>query len=143
MSFSLRLCISLFAVILLAALISADSSKKNPNQLQIGVKFRPEGCKEGKVQKSKTGDQLKMHYRGTLTNGEQFDSSFDRDQPFEFKLGAGMVIKGWDRGLVDMCVGEKRKLTIPSDLGYGDRGAPPKIPGGATLIFEVELLEIL
>ena len=66
----------------------------------------------------------------------------DRNQPFDFTLGRGMVIKGWDQGLVGMCIGERRKLVIPSGLGYGDNGSPPKIPGGATLVFEVELLDI-
>ena len=71
-----------------------------------------------------------MHYVGTLrVDDSKFDSSRDRDSPFEFTLGSGQVIKGWDQGLVDMCIGEIRKLTIPSDLGYGDRGSPPKIPG--------------
>ena len=110
-------------------------------QLRIGVKKRvsAEDCKI----KSKKGDKLSMHYVGTLRkDGSKFDSSRDRDSPFEFTLGSGQVIKGWDRGLVDMCIGEIRKLTIPSDLGYGDRGSPPKIPGGATLVFEVELLDI-
>ncbi|KAG5666191.1 hypothetical protein PVAND_017824 [Polypedilum vanderplanki] len=68
--------------------------------------------------------------------------SYDRDQPFTFQIGAGQVIKGWDQGLLDMCVGEKRKLTIPPSLGYGDRGAGNVIPGGATLIFDVELVNI-
>uniref|UniRef100_A0A182PD25 peptidylprolyl isomerase n=1 Tax=Anopheles epiroticus TaxID=199890 RepID=A0A182PD25_9DIPT len=68
--------------------------------------------------------------------------SFDRDQPFTFQLGAGQVIKGWDQGLTDMCVGEKRVLTIPPELGYGDRGAGNVIPGGATLVFDVELINI-
>ncbi|CAG5099945.1 Similar to FKBP14: Peptidyl-prolyl cis-trans isomerase FKBP14 (Pongo abelii) [Cotesia congregata] len=67
---------------------------------------------------------------------------FDRDSPFSFQLGVGQVIKGWDQGLVDMCVGERRKLTIPPELGYGDRGAGNVIPGGATLLFEVELINI-
>ena len=110
-----------------------------PNaQLRIGVKHRPETCDR----KSELGDTLRMHYTGTLVDGTKFDSSRDRDDPFEFVLGRGMVIKGWDQGLVGMCVGEKRKLTIPSDLGYGDRGSGATIPGKATLIFDVELLEI-
>ncbi len=77
-----------------------------------------------------------------MEDGTEFDSSIGRNDPFTFTLGVGQVIKGWDQGLLEMCEGEKRKLVIPSDLGYGDRGAPPKIPGGATLIFEVELLKI-
>jgi FK506-binding protein 14 len=71
-----------------------------------------------------------------------FLCSYDRDQPFNFQLGAGQVIKGWDQGLLDMCVGEKRKLVIPPHLGYGDRGAGNVIPGGATLFFDVELVNI-
>ena len=84
-----------------------------------------------------------MHYTGTLyRDGSKFDSSKDRNRPFEFQLGAGRVIKGWDEGLLDMCIGEHRRLTIPSGKGYGDRGAGAKIPGGATLVFETELLDI-
>jgi FK506-binding protein 2 len=93
--------------------------------------------------KSQKGDKLSMHYTGTLLkDGSKFDSSLDRNQPFEFTLGMGQVIKGWDDGLVGMCKHEKRRLTIPSGKGYGDRGAGEKIPGGATLVFDVELLEI-
>ncbi|EFN56620.1 hypothetical protein CHLNCDRAFT_13313, partial [Chlorella variabilis] len=88
------------------------------------------------------GDQVEVHYLGTLEDGTKFDASYDRNQPFKFKLGAGMVIKGWDQGVKGMCVGEKRKLVIPPHLGYGDRGAGGVIPGGATLIFEVELLSV-
>ncbi|XP_038620603.1 peptidyl-prolyl cis-trans isomerase FKBP2 [Tachyglossus aculeatus] len=107
-------------------------------KLQIGVKKRVDHC----PLKSRKGDVLHMHYSGKLEDGTEFDSSLQRDQPFVFSLGTGQVIKGWDQGLLGMCEGEKRKLVIPSELGYGDRGAPPKIPGGATLVFEVELLKI-
>tara|TARA_B100001964_G_C14172942_1_gene572396 strand:+ start:131 stop:919 length:789 start_codon:yes stop_codon:yes gene_type:complete len=88
------------------------------------------------------GDKVLVHYTGKLEDGSIFDSSVDRDQPFEFPLGMGRVIKGWDEGLATMQVGGKRILTIPSHLGYGERGAGNRIPPGATLIFEVELLEI-
>ncbi|XP_065176033.1 peptidyl-prolyl cis-trans isomerase FKBP2-like [Sycon ciliatum] len=109
-------------------------------KLRIGIKKRilEAECKK----KSSKGDSLSMHYTGTLEDGTEFDSSIPRGDPFVFTLGAGQVIKGWDQGLLSMCEGEKRRLVIPSDLGYGDRGSPPKIPGGATLIFEVELIHI-
>ncbi|RDW68704.1 peptidylprolyl isomerase family protein FPR2 [Aspergillus mulundensis] len=95
------------------------------------------------TRKTQKGDSVKMHYRGTLAaDGTQFDASYDRGTPFKFKLGAGHVIKGWDQGLLGMCVGEKRTLTIPPEFGYGERGAGGVIPGGATLIFQTELLEI-
>lgn len=115
---------------------ASDEDKKK--KLQIGVKKRVDNCKI----KSKKGDTLHMHYTGKLEDGTEFDSSIPRKEPFVFTLGAGQVIKGWDQGLLGMCIGEKRKLVIPSEMGYGDRGAPPKIPGGATLIFEVELIDI-
>ena len=88
------------------------------------------------------GNTLSVHYTGTLEDGTVFDSSLDRGTPFEFVIGQGYVIPGWDQGMLGMQVGGKRKLTIPSDLAYGDRGIPGAIPGGATLIFEVELLAI-
>ncbi|XP_046865443.1 FK506-binding protein 2 isoform X1 [Drosophila willistoni] len=107
--------------------------------LKVEVISTPEVCD----QKSKSGDSLTMHYTGTLqADGKKFDSSFDRDQPFTFQLGAGQVIKGWDQGLLNMCVGEKRKLTIPPQLGYGDQGAGNVIPPKATLLFDVELINI-
>jgi FKBP-type peptidyl-prolyl cis-trans isomerase len=82
-----------------------------------------------------------MHYRGTLkATGKQFDASYDRGQEFQFQLGAGQVIQGWDHGLLDMCIGEARKLTIPPELGYGERGAGGVIPPNAVLVFEVELM---
>ncbi len=88
-----------------------------------------------------SSSNVKVHYKGTLTNGKQFDSSYDRNAPATFPLNR--VIPGWTEGVGSMKVGEKRRLIIPSDLGYGDRGAPPDIPGKATLVFDVELLEIL
>ncbi|XP_065162123.1 FK506-binding protein 2 isoform X2 [Atheta coriaria] len=125
-----------FVAIVLVALVAAANCDKE--ELKIDVVSVPEGCEV----KSKNGDMLTMHYTGTLTDGTKFDSSFDRDQPFTFQLGVGQVIKGWDQGLTNMCVGEKRKLVIPPSLGYGDRGAGSVIPGGATLHFEVELINI-
>ncbi|MBX3331215.1 MAG: FKBP-type peptidyl-prolyl cis-trans isomerase [Nitrospira sp.] len=88
------------------------------------------------------GKTASVHYTGWLENGKKFDSSVDRGQPFSFPLGAGRVIKGWDEGVQGMKVGGKRKLTIPSDLGYGSRGAGGVIPPNATLIFDVELLGV-
>lgn len=97
----------------------------------------------GNGEEAVAGRTVVVHYTGTLTTGEKFDSSVDRGQPFSFLLGAGQVIAGWDQGVAGMKVGEKRRLTIPANLAYGDRGAGGVIPPGATLIFEVELLDVL
>ena len=105
-------------------------------------KLKIEDLVVGEGETLKEGDSAVMHYTGWLTDGTKFDSSYDRDQPFEVKIGAGYVIKGWDMGIPGMKIGGKRKLTIPPDLGYGRYGVDPDIPGDATLIFEVELLKI-
>ncbi len=102
-----------------------------------------EDLKQGKGPAAKSGDRVKVHYTGTLLDGTKFDSSVDRNEPFEFTLGKGEVIKGWDEGVVGMKKGGKRRLTIPADLAYGKRGSPPKIPPDATLKFDIELLEIV
>ncbi|KAI0827487.1 hypothetical protein F5Y06DRAFT_283708 [Hypoxylon sp. FL0890] len=116
--------------------ISAFAS--NPSDLlKIDVTL-PVEC-DRKTQK---GDTIQVHYRGTLAaNGNKFDASYDRGTPFSFTLGGGQVIKGWDEGLLDMCIGEKRTLTVPPELGYGNRGVGP-IPAGSTLVFETELIGI-
>jgi FKBP-type peptidyl-prolyl cis-trans isomerase len=91
---------------------------------------------------ARKGHRAQVHYTGWLTDGTKFDSSVDRGQPFEFEIGRGQVIQGWDRGVQGMRVGGKRKLTIPPELGYGARGFPGAIPPNATLVFEIELLAV-
>ena len=116
------------------------SSSANITKMKDGLQIQDEVVGAGT--EAETGNQVTVNYIGTLTDGKKFDSSYDRNQPFTFTLGAGEVIKGWDEGVAGMRVGGKRKLTIPASLGYGDSGVPGAIPGGATLIFEVELKKI-
>ena len=94
----------------------------------------------GEGEEAVAGQTVEVHYTGWLTDGTKFDSSHDRDQTFSFKLGGGQVIAGWDQGVAGMKIGGARKLTIPADLGYGERGAGGVIPPNATLVFKVELI---
>ena len=96
----------------------------------------------GEGAEAQAGNMVSVHYSGFLTNGSKFDSSVDRNEPFDFPLGRGHVIRGWDEGVAGMKVGGKRKLTIPPELGYGARGAGGVIPPNATLVFDVELLAV-
>merc|ERR1719249_293952 len=107
------------ALAVLAATASMAASEVLPSGLTVEYVQVPEAC-EVKVKRS---DLLTMHYTGTLEDGTKFDSSVDRNEPFQFQIGIGQVIKGWDEGIVGMCVGEKRKLIVPPELGYGDQGA--------------------
>jgi len=146
----------LVAVVLLAGLVfwvSACAKKETQNQAEsaggasAGMVTTSSGLqyqvlKEGNGAVAKAGQTVSVHYTGWLTNGNKFDSSVDRGKPFQFTLGAGQVIRGWDDGVAGMKVGEKRKLTIPPGLGYGERGAGGVIPPNATLVFDVELLGV-
>jgi len=131
---------SILCVVFVACVVSlpTDTTK---NGLKIEYEYKPPGCDESH-DKSREKDILTVQYTGTLVDGKKFDSSRDRNRPFAFRIGVGHVIRGWDEGLLGMCVEERRKLTIPSQLGYGDRGYPGIIPGGATLLFDVELVNI-
>lgn len=120
----------------------SSSSSMNTNSTSLSPKLKIDIIAEGTGPAVKVGDTILIHYVGTLQDGTKFDSSRDRNQPFQTKIGVGQVIQGWDEGVVGMQVGGKRILTIPPDLGYGAQGAGGVIPPNATLIFEVELIQI-
>ena len=125
--------------------VTAPAPAPAPTQEATSVHTLPSGLVYedlvvGEGQVAEAGHSATVHYTGWLTDGTKFDSSLDRGDPFQFSLGAGQVIRGWDEGVQGMRIGGKRKLTIPSELGYGSRGAGGVIPPNATLVFEVELL---
>jgi len=135
------------AMLVFASLLSLSlitELKAAEDDVQIDVITKPEACERA----AKSGDTISMRYKGNLYDvhtkeiGKQFDSNFDRPQTFDFKLGAGQVIQGWERGVPGMCVGEKRKLTVPPELAYGDVGFSDLIPPKSTLVFEIELVNI-
>jgi len=125
----MRAC--LIAIMVLAPFYSVEAK---------GLKI--ENDVEGSGEMAQAGQMVAVHYTGRLTDGQKFDSSRDRGDPFQFTLGAGQVIAGWDQGIAGMKVGGSRTLVIPPELGYGEHGAPPVIPPRATLIFDVELLGV-
>jgi FKBP-type peptidyl-prolyl cis-trans isomerase FkpA len=149
---------SLVALTLVGLLACGGSGDHKPNNKPAGFSpslgvdtaamtktpsgLRYQDLEKGQGNEAKAGRNVSVHYTGWLPNGEKFDSSRDRNQPFGFTLGAGQVIAGWDEGVAGMKVGGRRKLVIPPDLGYGTAGAPPDIPPGATLVFDVELLDV-
>merc|ERR1712038_1502225 len=125
-------------VFLMSVLVAATMAEPELKEsgLKVELISKPDTC--DKV--ARNGDMLSMHYVGTLESGAKFDSSYDRSEPFKFQIGVGQVIKGWEEGVLGMCIGEKRRLVVPPELGYGAQGAGDIIPGGATLFFDVELV---
>jgi len=125
------------SVLVFGLLASAQQSP--PKELNIETTYTPSDC----TVKASKGDLIKVHYTGKLfSNGNKFDSSYDRGHALPLTLGVGQVIKGWDEGLVGMCVGEKRTLTIPSHMAYGERGFGSVIPANSALVFDVELVDL-
>ena len=131
------------AALLAVPAFAAQDAKKDGGKVMTtasGLKYVD--VVVGKGASPTAGKQVKVHYTGTLENGKKFDSSVDRKEPFSFTIGVGQVIPGWDQGVMTMKVGGKRKLIIPAKLGYGARGAGGVIPPNATLLFDVELLDV-
>ena len=114
-------------------------NQSNDEKMELKIEVLQEGSSE--VQ-TKNGDTISVHYTGTLEDGTKFDSSVDRGAPISFTIGAGQVIQGWEQGTLNMKIGEKRKLTIPAELGYGASGAGSIIPPNATIVFDIELMDI-
>ncbi|KAI1465327.1 uncharacterized protein F4812DRAFT_438297 [Daldinia caldariorum] len=126
-----------FLPLSLVASFAAGALASSSPELKIEVTL-PVECDR----KTESGDNIQVHYRGTLaSNGKKFDASYDRGTPFSFMLGGHQVIQGWEEGLLGMCIGEKRTLTVPPEYGYGNRGVGP-IPAGSTIVFETELIGI-
>src|SRR5579885_3166477 len=140
------LCCTLAALLALATSVGCTKKQSTENNTPVNngsvSSLKIEDLKVGNGAEAQPGKTVTVHYTGWLTDGKKFDSSLDRQSPFKFRLGAHQVIAGWDQGVAGMKVGGKRKLTIPPDLAYGDRGAGNVIPPKATLIFEVELLDV-
>jgi peptidylprolyl isomerase len=137
--------VAIVVVLVLAAsaiaYLVANRSGKSGNEVTTASGLKYVDLSEGTGVSPRAGQTVSVNYTGTLQNGTKFDSSYDRGQPFVFRIGTGAVIKGWDEGLMTMKVGGKRKLIIPPNLGYGARGTP-NIPANSTLLFDVELLEV-
>lgn len=144
----MRIVLHVSVFVALITLTACDGEgKKDPDLENPNLVKRPSGLKYldikvGDGDEAKKGDLVEVLYIGTLMNGKRFDSNLNRTRPFSFPLGQGKVIAGWDEGVAGMKVGGKRKLIIPPELGYGERGAGDSIPPNATLIFEVELLHV-
>lgn len=139
-----RCVVSIFMAMLLAVptFAAQDAKKGGGKQVTTASGLKYVDVVVGKGAAPTAGKTVTVHYTGTLENGKKFDSSVDRKEPFTFTIGVGQVIKGWDEGVMTMKVGGKRKLIIPANLGYGARGAGGAIPPNATLLFDVELLDV-
>lgn len=124
------------------AYLIANRTGSNASEVKTASGLKYTDLTVGTGATPQKGQTVTVHYTGTLENGKKFDSSVDRGIPADFRIGVGSVIKGWDEGLMTMKVGGKRRLVIPSNLGYGPAGRPPDIPGNSTLIFDVELLGV-